>query len=182
MEQNTPENKSSCQLSGEEACFKTDFKLRHRREYLKQADAVRCGKFPLILAALCFIVILRTSSGKIKVNDIKVLLNSIDSMQLNRSIPTSKLTLLWHKSLNIFCYCYFENQLWQNKGKWHQSLNIFWQSKSWKRQRAAKAREKSFSKSNNKRTFPCFGSVHRWKLCKSKTNFPSTEFTLKSTS
>ena len=72
MEQNTPENKSSCQLPGKEACFKTDFKLRHRREYLKQADAVRCGKFPLILAALCFIVILRTSSGKIKVNDIKV--------------------------------------------------------------------------------------------------------------
>ena len=45
--------------------------------------------------------------------------------------------------------------LWQNKGKWHQSLNIFWQSKSWKRQGAAKSREESFSKSNNKRTFPC---------------------------
>ena len=79
-------------------------------------------------------------------------------------------------------YCYFENQLWQNKGKWHQSLNIFWQSKSWKRQGAAKAREKSFSKSNNKRTFPCFGSVHRQQLCKSKTNFPSPEFMLRSTS
>ena len=45
--------------------------------------------------------------------------------------------------------------LWQNKGKWHQSLNIFWQSKSWKRQGAAKSRLESFSKSNNKRTFPC---------------------------
>ena len=73
MEQNTPENKSSCQLRGKEACFKTDFKLRHRREYLKQADAVRCVKFPLILPLYVLLYFLtKTSSGKIKVNDIKV--------------------------------------------------------------------------------------------------------------
>ena len=64
MEQNTPENKSSCQLSGEEACFKTDFKLRHRREYLKQADAVRCVKFPLILPLYALLLFLEPALAK----------------------------------------------------------------------------------------------------------------------
>ena len=64
MEQNTPENKSSCQLPGKEACFKTDFKLRHRREYLKQAAAVRCGKFPLILPLYALLLFLEPALVK----------------------------------------------------------------------------------------------------------------------